>query len=364
MFPSFRRHPLAAALGAAFILGLAACGGNGSDDAASTSPGNIQPRALKAADDASPSTAAATDDETPPVDGAFYGKEPDTGEFMDAPISGGYIRGDVLATAIVQGGTALRELAGPDPVASLVPGKLGQPSSNSDLPNVLYEENLAPAEAGSALGPHTFESRSWIEDIQKMVPIDAVRVRFGLSQGYPLPPLPAGAAQDAEVLRVGTHLEGQRQIMDLLGKKAYGEPDIQIATAKQARIFRRSAKFRKGGELMDWEGNRSLYVGMNLILRPAGSLPNTDPVRGFRLCLEVRGWGRFKHADGAEGDHLAVDRTSCGHWEVPQGWQPGQPLKFLGEDLDDTRERLRYDSEGNPYDFVGYTQYWGSVLGG
>ena len=132
---------------------------------------------------------------------------------MEEPITARAVRGDVLATAVVQGASATRSLAAPAKQISLQQWDGGFAEKPTE-PTVLYSEKLAAAaNPGDALGPFTFDSRLWIDATRVPHSFDALRVRFGLSSGYPLATLPPGAAQDAEVLRVGRQLQAERQVM-------------------------------------------------------------------------------------------------------------------------------------------------------
>ena len=389
MISLFQKRPLVACIGAIFVFGLSACGG-GSEGSAppASSSGDIQTKAVQGSDAGkAASPASGTDDSTgsqnagstatrageqsasaagQPVGaaegaaGTAQAAAADTSQpaTMEEPITARAVRGDVLATAVVQGASATRALAAPAEQISLQQWKDGGFAEKPTEPTVLYSEKLAAAaNPGDALGPFTFDSRLWIDATRVPHSFDALRVRFGLSSGYPLATLPPGAAQDAEVLRVGRQLQAERQVMGQ--GRAYGEPQVKTATAASDTVIRRNARFPRNGEFVGWEGDKSdpNAVSVQWWLRvPFGDRND----RQFDLCMYVRGWGMAEGNDCGTCQVAKVERENCGQWEVPQNWHPGQPLTYRGQKLQETRERLRFDSDGNPYDYYRYYQDWKS----
>ena len=141
--------------------------------------------------------------------------------------------------------------------------------------------------------------------------------------------------------------------------RAYGEPQVKTATAASDTVIRRNARFPRNGEFVGWEGDKSdpNAVSVQWWLRvPFGDRND----RQFDLCMYVRGWGMAEGNDCGTCQVAKVERENCGQWEVPQNWQPGQPLTYRGQKLQETRERLRFDSDGNPYDYYRYYQDWKS----
>ncbi|MDO5103194.1 MAG: hypothetical protein Q4D91_09895 [Lautropia sp.] len=315
---------------AAMML-LAGCGGQGSTPSGS----------LSSQDGAASGT---------PITKAPAASTPEAAGTMASPYDEQSIRGDVLATALTQMVVA--------PVdGKAVPVKLHEYDIHEEArvpalgaSPVFIEQLIGPDTTGKQLGAYVSDLRLFD---QKDPIFEGIRFQMGLSHAGALP---AGNAQDnATVLTVGKNLlvsvEPNTPSVPPISAGPYAlEAKTDLAITLNG-VYKKSAY-----RMMVWDdpntrNDRNPTKRTEVILSLSGS---ATPANTFELCLQASGFG-----EGCPACNLPrLNREVCTKWQIPEGWQAGQPLVPLDVSAKDTDEYTRHDSDGQPYDMQARSKHW------
>lgn len=267
---------------------------------------------------------------------------------MTEPFTQDTIRGDVLATALAQMPVAP---AGRRP-ATIGLGRVegdtpGDPNAASAL---ILRQWIGRDRRG--LGAYVSDT---LHQPRGAVGMDAVRAQFGLSHAGVLPRTVLDGPANAVVLTLGKTAHVARQSQNADGSLGAAERKTLSADADIA-IRRNTAYWKHTGEIGSWRAaGEDTSTALNFQGRPLGEQPANE----FTLCNTVVGFG--KKPDCAECALPRVTRTVCTTWQVPDGWQPGKALVARNLSISEARERLIFDSEGQPYDMRRYDVSWRTV---
>ncbi|MDO5103192.1 MAG: hypothetical protein Q4D91_09885 [Lautropia sp.] len=179
-----------------------------------------------------------------------------------------------------------------------------------------------------------------------------IRTQMGISHAGPLPAASASSAPDDVVLTLGRKL-----IFTFEGRTQSGTDNTPPShesftlSAPADAVIRRHDRYDKSGAdgAIDWESPDGNVKATVYLLRDFTSEPGSTAENEFRLCM-----GMYRNRECTTCPPLLNGgRDVCTTWQVPNGWQAGQPL--VPKNMFVTERRDRYPHGGS------YTAAWYTI---